>query len=85
MKAGHRTEVRGGTIDNKGLRRFNAEAARRAVLEYLKANANVSETARMFGITRVVVYDILEKEREGDLKDRSRAPISQLPDSFRLP
>ena len=33
MKAGHRTEVRGGTIDNKGLRRFNAEAARRAVLE----------------------------------------------------
>lgn len=27
-----------------------------------------------FGIQRVVVYDILRKEKEGDLKDRSKAP-----------
>ena len=66
-----------GTIDYKGLRGFNAEAARRAVLEYLKTNPNISETARMFGITRAVVYDILKKNKEGDLKDRSRAPKSQ--------
>jgi len=66
-----------GTIDYKGLRRFNAEAARRAVLEYLKTNPNISETARMFGITRAVVYDILKKDKEGDLRDRSRAPKGQ--------
>jgi transposase-like protein len=66
-----------GTIDYKGLRRFNAEAARRAVLEYLKTDPNISETARMFGITRAVVYDILKKDKEGDLRDRSRAPKSQ--------
>ena len=77
MKAGPRTEVRRGVIDYKELRRFNAETARRAVSEYLKTNSNVSETARMFGITRAVVYDILKKERDGDLRDRSRAPRHQ--------
>jgi transposase len=77
VKAGLRTGVRRGTIDYKGLRGFNAEAARRAVLEYLKTNPNISETARMFGVTRAVVYDILKKEKEGDLKDRSWAPKHQ--------
>ncbi len=28
----------------------------------------------MFGINRTVVYDILKKEAEGDLSDRSKAP-----------
>ena len=64
-------------IDYKTLRRFNAEAARRAVIEYLKTNPNISETARMFGITRTVVYDIIRKEKEDDLRDRSRAPQHQ--------
>ena len=31
----------------------------------------------MFGITRTVVYDILAKEKAGDLRDRSRAPKHQ--------
>lgn len=31
----------------------------------------------IFGINRTVVYDIIKKEREGDLKDRSRAPKHQ--------
>lgn len=74
MKTGLRTEVGRGTIDYKGLRQFNAEAARRAVLEYLKTNSNISEAARMFGITRAVIYDILRKEKTGDLADRSRVP-----------
>lgn len=69
MKAGLRTEVVRGTIDYKQLRGFNAEAARRAVVEYLKTNPNISETARMFGITRAVVYDIIKKDKEGDLRD----------------
>jgi len=72
MRLGPRTYQVKGTIDYKQLREFNPQAARMAVLEYLKTNPNVSQTARMFGITRPVVYDILKKEREGDLKDRSR-------------
>ena len=31
----------------------------------------------IFGINRTVVYDIIKKERESDLKDRSRAPERQ--------
>ena len=31
----------------------------------------------MFGITRTVVYNILKKEKEGDLRDRSGAPRHQ--------
>ncbi len=67
----------GGRIDYKALRRFSAEAARKAVLEYLKTGASISQTARMFGITRAVVYDILRKEETGDLRDRSRSPRHQ--------
>lgn len=62
-------------ISYKELRKINPEAARLAVLEYLRANKhNVSETARTFGINRPVIYDILRKEKEGDLTDRSKAP-----------
>jgi transposase len=68
----------GPHIDYKTLRRINPEAARRAVLEYLEScEHNVAQTARTFGITRRVVYNILTKEQEGSLKDRSKAPIHQ--------
>jgi transposase len=77
MRPGLRTGVERGTIDYKELRRFNVEAARKAVVEYLKTVPNVSKAARMFGITRAVVYDILKKEKTGDLRDRSRAPRHQ--------
>ncbi len=77
MRLGLRTGVERGTIDYKELRRFNAEAARKAVVEYLKTAPNVSKAARMFGITRAVIYDILKKEKAGDLRDRSRAPRHQ--------
>jgi len=77
MRPGPRTPQTKGTIDYKSLREFNPEAARRAVLEYLKTNPNISKTAEMFGITRAVVYDIRKKEGEGDLGDRSRAPKHQ--------
>jgi len=65
------------TIDYKTLREVNAEAARKAVLELLKADRSISRAARTFGITRAVVYDILRKDQEGDLRDRSRAPKHQ--------
>lgn len=77
MRTGPRTETSKGTIDYKELRRLNAEAARKAVIEYMKTNSNISQTARMFGIKRAVVYDILKKDSEGNLRDRSRVPKRQ--------
>lgn len=65
-------------IDYKEIRKINPEAARLAVLEYLKTNDhNISEAAGVFGINRPVVYDILKKEQQGDLKDRSKTPRTQ--------
>jgi transcriptional regulator of acetoin/glycerol metabolism len=44
----------------QGARKINTEAARQAVLEYLKTNGgNVTDAARIFGINRSAVYDIL--------------------------
>jgi len=65
-------------IDYKALRKVNPEAARMAVLEYLKTNkGNIALTARTFGIQRPVVYDILKKGKEGNLKDRPKIPKHQ--------
>ena len=78
MKPGLHTYLPRGKIDYKQLRRINPEAARRAVLGYLKTNrGNISEASSIFGINRTVVYDIINKERDGDLKDRSRVPKHQ--------
>ena len=69
---------RGTRIDYKALREINPEAARQAVLEYLESNGGmVADAARMFGINRCVVYDILQKQAQGDLRDRSRVPLHQ--------
>ena len=77
MRTGHHTHLSEGRIDYKELKKINPETARTAVLEYLKTNPNISQTARMFSITRAVVYNILKKEKEGDLRDWSRAPRHQ--------
>ena len=75
MRSGRRTRTRGVGIDYQALRKTSPEAARRAVVEYFKRNGqNVSATARMFGINRCVVYDILGKWVEGDLRDRPKTP-----------
>jgi transposase len=74
---GEVAKVGRGAIDYKALRKVNAEAARKAVLGYLATNPNISDTARIFGITRAVVYDILRKAKTGDLHDRSKAPRHQ--------
>ena len=60
-------------IDYKALRRINPEAGRRAVLEYLVSSGhNIAATARAFGITRPLVYDILANQQTGDLSDLAR-------------
>ena len=60
-------------IDYKALRKIDFEAARQAALEYLKTNGgNIADAARVFGINRPVVHDILRKQAEGDLRGRSR-------------
>jgi len=65
-------------IDYKALREISSETARQAVLDYLASvDGNVAATARAFGITRPVVYDILAKARSGDLRDRPRTPRRQ--------
>jgi len=68
----------GVRIDYKTLRKVNPQAARQAVLEYLKTNrGNIADAARVFGINRPVVYDIKTKAEEGDLTDRPKAPKHQ--------
>lgn len=61
-------------ISYKLLRETSAETARLAVLQYYSNSGNVSKTAKLFGITRITVYDILRKSKEGNLKDRPKAP-----------
>lgn len=78
MKPGPPTKVSRVQIDYKELRRINPQAARKAVLEYLNASGhNVSATARLFGVNRPVIYDILTKNAEGDLGDRPKTPHQQ--------
>ena len=64
MRTGPRIPLSKGAIDYKNLRQFSPEAARRAVLEFLKTAFNISKTAEMFGVNRAVVYDILRKEQK---------------------
>src|SRR3972149_2747557 len=65
-------------IPYKELRKISPETARRTVIEYLKTNGgNIAGTARVFNINRPVIYNILGKEKEGNLKDRSKVPINQ--------
>ena len=59
-------------------RKINPEAARQAVPGYLNTNGrNIAEAACAFGIHRAVIYDILGKQKEGNLQDRSKAPKYQ--------
>lgn len=62
-------------MNYKILRKVNPEAARLAVLQYLSSNGgNISDCARVFGIQRLTIYDILKKDRSKSLKDHSKAP-----------
>ena len=68
----------GHHIDYKQLRALDPPAARMAVLNYLESiGGNIRQTAKVFGINRCVVYDILKKQASGDLADRPRTPKHQ--------
>lgn len=65
-------------IDYKMLRTMSPEAAREALLSYLFSNGgNISDCARVFNVTRPIIYKTLKKKQEGNLKDSSRAPHNQ--------
>lgn len=62
-------------LDYEELRSISPKAARQAILQILRSNkGNVSQTARMVGITRRTVYKAMSKREGGDLDDDSRAP-----------
>ena len=62
-------------IDYKALRKVSPKAARTAVLKYLDTSGgNIADCSRVFGVQRPVVYDIIKKDNEGNLDDRSKAP-----------
>jgi len=64
MRPGPLTPNAQRRIEYKELRKINPEAARLAVLEYLKTNnRNICEAARVFGINRPVIYDIIGNSR----------------------
>jgi len=64
-------------LDYQELRSISPKAARQAILQILKANdGNVSNTAKVLGVTRPTVYKAMRKKEAGDLEDTSRAPHS---------
>lgn len=76
MSDGHRTSMQ--KISYKELRKTSPQAARQAVVNYWQNNGgNITDVARMFGINRCVVYDILHKWSEGNLRDRAKTPLHQ--------
>ncbi|HEY59869.1 MAG TPA: hypothetical protein G4N92_04160 [Anaerolineae bacterium] len=57
-------------IEYKQLRKVNPQAARLAVINYLESiHSIIARTARVYGINRCVVYDILYKQASGHLND----------------
>lgn len=57
-------------LDYRELRTISPQAARRAILQILKANkGNVARTSRELNITRRTVYKTIEKQKLGELDD----------------
>ncbi len=62
-------------LDYQELRQISPEAARRAILQVLKAhNGNVTTTAKILSVSRATIYKAIRKNEAGDLKDGSKAP-----------
>ncbi len=62
-------------LDYRELRTISPKAARQAILQILgSCEGNVSETARILGITRATIYKAIRKQKEEYLDDSSRAP-----------
>lgn len=62
-------------LDYKELRGISPQAARRAILQVLKATGgNVAETAMLLHTTRRTIYKALKKGADGNLDDCSTAP-----------
>ncbi len=67
--------IPGIRLDYQQLRTISPKAARQAILQILRScDGNISETARILGITRVTIYKAIRKQKKEDLGDASRAP-----------
>ena len=67
--------IPGIRLDYQQLRTISPKAARQAILQILRScEGNVSETARILGITRTTIYKAIRKQKEENLDDASRAP-----------
>lgn len=56
------------------LKKKDGEYARECLLRTLRETNNISEIARLWSCSRNTVTLAVKKKKEGDLKDRSRAP-----------
>ena len=62
-------------LDYRELRQISPEAARRAILQVLKAHkGNVTAAGRIVSVSRATIYKAIRKNEAGDLKDGSKAP-----------
>mgnify|MGYP003756109787 CR=1 FL=1 len=76
MKTSRCTLIKAIThLDYQELRQISPEAARRAILQVLKAQkGNVTATAKILSVSRATIYKAIRKHEAGDLKDGSKAP-----------
>ncbi len=84
MRPGPRIKTPDVQIPYKELRKFNPEAARRAVLEYLRAGGHsVAETARLFDIVLPGMdgeaIDIVPRSRISSIAERRHRLAAHAP------
>lgn len=64
-------------LDYRELKTISPQAARRAILQILKANkGNIAKTSRELNITRRTVYKTIGKQKQGELNDLSHCAKS---------
>lgn len=67
--------ITGIRLNYNDLWKVNPETAREAVLQVLDScNGNISQTARILSTSRPTIYKAVEKNKSGNLSDKSRAP-----------
>jgi len=67
--------ITGFHLNYNDLRKTNPKTARKAVLQILEScKGNVAKTAKILQTSRKTVYKVIQKQKTGDLNDKSKAP-----------